>query len=705
MQSRWFHPPLLHGSTLGDTKRATWLELFYDLSFVGAFVQLGGLLSRDASAQGTLHFASCFLPLWVAWTGFTFFENRFTVDDFIHRALVVLQMGAVGTMAVASDAPTPGQPWHFAVGAGASQVLVALMYLRAYLQVPDARSYARYWGAMFAMGGVAWWLAAAWPPSSPTRSALLCVALSGALLVSPLSRQSQALTAQYPLDLGHLTQRYGLLTLMALGESFVQVLVAVSESTHGSSMLQQAVTALLLTAGVFWIYFDDVAGSKIRPGRIRWIIWLYAHIPLQVGITASAVALAKGLHMDSDGPAPPHLRFLLAGAYAVTYLSVAMIDAVSERAQAELGDRARVTARAASGLILLLLAAAGDAMSGQAFVLLVLLVSVAQVAFDLMVAPLVEDPLSDAGARTLADLARERRVAGVGAPPVAATADPSRAVRKGTPSELRRDLYFYFIEGSWWRVTGVFSFAFLVLNGIFAALYVLEPGSIANARPHSIVDAFFFSVQTMSTIGYGALSPGSTWGNAIVTLEAATGMVCVAVMTGLVFAKLSRPRSGIMFSRNLLLTSMNGKRVLMLRAANTRGNEVMDASVTLSVLMDEVTPEGHHFRRVRDLSLVRSRTPVFMLSWTIMHEVDTDSPLAEVDWSRPEQHVASFIATVIGHDGTYGQTTYARHNYGANDLVVNARFVDIVHTLADGRLMVDYARFHDLERDPHPPTP
>ncbi|MGD8862572.1 MAG: potassium channel family protein, partial [Myxococcales bacterium] len=296
-------------------------------------------------------------------------------------------------------------------------------------------------------------------------------------------------------------------------------------------------------------------------------------MPLQIGVTAAGVAVKKAVHFDWASPAPVGYRFLLAGSLSLAYLAVAMLDSVTERRQAELSDRARVNARAASGLALLLLAPAGGGMSGGAFLMLVMAVNVAQVVFDMMLAPMVSSEQAELGARTTADIVREEAAQGRSQP--LPRADVGRALRKGAPAELRRDLYFYFIEGSWWRVAAGFSFLFFFLNVAFAALYVMEPGSIDGAAGRSFRDAFFFSVQTMSTIGYGAMSPGTEWANLVVTAEAAVGMVGVAVVTGLVFAKLSRPRSGILFSEPLLLTTLNGKRVLMLRAGNTRGNEVV----------------------------------------------------------------------------------------------------------------------------------
>ena len=272
-------------------------------------------------------------------------------------------------------------------------------------------------------------------------------------------------------------------------------------------------------------------------------------------------------------------------------------------------------------------------------------------------------------------------------------------MRKGTPAELRRDLYFFFMEGGWSRLFGTLGFVYLISNVFFAALYMLEPGSIGGGgedASESFLTAFMFSVQTMSTIGYGVLHPTSNYGDLLVTIEAAFGIFGVAISTGLMFAKASRPKASVLFSENMILTTRHGRRTLMFRAGNARGNAVVDAQMTVSALMDEVSPEGHHMRRVHDLKLVRERSPIFSLSWTVMHEIDDDSPLTDIDWSDPGEHVLSIVCTLLGHDATYGQTTHARHLYMPEDIVPNARFVDVISELEDGRLMMDYTKFHDV---------
>ena len=696
MRNRWFHRPLLHSPVLRPEKKPTWLELFFDLIFVAAFIQLGNGLSTHISVEGAIAFAGVFLPLWVSWTGFTFFANRYTIDDFAHRLVVFVQMFAVGAMGLAAPSVLDGETRVFSIAAAVSYLAVAAMYFRGMRQVPEASGFGRYWGAVF-FAGSALWAVAAFVPVPYTWGIWLVAIL--VVLVAPLSKQSRALADAYPLDFEHLGERYGLLTIIVLGESFVKVLSSLIEAEAGMDLYLQSGIVLLITCSIWWVYFDDVAGSHIRHQRGGWIVWLYGHIPLQIAITAVGVAVKKAVTFDFTEPAAAKYRWLLAGAIAAVFLSVAVIDSVTERRQAELSDRARVNARIFSGLIMLVLAPAGGTMTGGAFLLLVTALCLSQVIFDMMMAPFEAAEHEEIGHRPTAELDRERAAAGESLTKAGRRWDVMDAVRKGTPSNLRRDLYFYLMEGSWRRLFTVFLFLYLVGNVFFAALYTLQPGCIANARADSFLDAFFFSVQTMSTIGYGAMSPATEYGHAIVTAEAAVGLLGVALATGVMFAKASRPSAGVLFSKPIVLTQMHGKRVLTFRVGNARGSEIVDATMTVTVVMQEVTPEGHHMRRLHDLELTRTRTPLFALTWQAMHVVDEKSPLAAVDFEHFDKHVFNVVVTLLGHDATYGQTVHMRHIYYPEDLRVNTRFVDVISQLPDGRLMVDYTHFHAVTDD------
>jgi len=705
MRSRWYHAPELHtelSSSKGPPKRWSWLALFYDLLFAAAVLQLAGAL-EDALARGEGLFgfarvAGHFVPLWLAWTGFTFFEARFTVDDLLHRGLTFAQMLAISVMGI--TVPTAlsadADPRAFSLSSAVAFGLVGVMNARAHRQTAEARSYTRYWGAVFLVSA-GLWAAAAFIPRPWCY--LVWAAGSLAILGAPLSAQSRALTDQFPLDLQYLSERYGLLTIVVLGTSFVGVLGHLSAGSLSLSKLLEGLLTGLVALSIWWIYFDDVAGSRIRRERGAWIVWLYGHLPLAFGICALAAALDAAVRLPLGAAAGERNAWFVAGALAITFLSVGVVDSVTERRQAELSDRARVNLRFGSALLMVVVGQVGSGLKTGIFLGVVTAVCAAQVLFDLVMVPAVEarEPV----ATTLATLARRKadRDGDEEAEAQLPRRDLADAVRIGAPAELRRDLYFFFIEGSWTRMLVTLSLVYLVINFVFAGLFLLEPASIGAADRSAFLDAFAFSVQTMSTIGYGAISPETPYGDLIVTIEAAVGLLGVALATGLMFAKASRPRSSVLFSRNVVITAMGGVPTLLFRCGNARGNEVVEAQISVSVIRDEISSEGHHLRRVVDLPLVRNRSPMFTLSWVVMHPLDDNSPLADVDWDHPEDAIVLIVVTMLGHDATYGTTTHARHIYYPEHVRPKHRFVDVISQLDDGRLMIDYTKFHDIEPD------
>ncbi len=690
MRSRWFHQANLHSPLHGHGKTAGWLELFYDLIFVAAFIQLGNGLSKEVSLGGFAIFSAAFAALWIVWSGFTYYMNRFTVDDFVHRLMVFAQMFMVGMMAFSASDLVSGDYRRFALAYATGQAIVALFNLRSWLQVPEGRQWSAYWGSIFAVAAASWAVAAFLPPpwAYVMMTAGVLVIVSG-----PLSRVHRSSVEQYPIDEHHLAERFGLLTLIVLGESFVKVLDAAVESDSGMSLLAQASVLLVLTFSIWWTYFDDIAGSKIRSQPLAQTIWWLGHLPLQLAITSTGVGIKKAATLDLSVTAGSSYRWLLCGSLSLVLFAVAAIDSVTERRQAELSDRARIGMRFGSAVLMLLLAPAGAGMSGRLFLVLVTALLVAQVVFDMMMAPFEDTPMHQMGAVSLAERARLRRAGE--APDSSRRRDVSEAVRRGTPSALRQDLYFYFMQGGWFRVFGAFAFVYLMFNVFFAALYRLRPDSIAPLEDTSFAEAFFFSVQTFSTIGYGVLNPATDYGNLIVTIEAATGLLTVAVFTGLIFAKVSHPEAKVLFSHNVLITKRHGVRTLLFRVGNVRGNEIAEASMYLTALVDEITPEGDHTRLLVELPLVRNRSPMFVLTWTVMHRLDENSPLADVDWHDEARRPISLLATLVGHDTTYGQTVHARKVWHPEDVLCDHTFVDVLSDLPDGRILVDYEHFHD----------
>jgi inward rectifier potassium channel len=262
----------------------------------------------------------------------------------------------------------------------------------------------------------------------------------------------------------------------------------------------------------------------------------------------------------------------------------------------------------------------------------------------------------------------------------------------------RTDLYHALLTTGWAGFFALLAACYGVFNLVFAFLYRLQDGSIFNAKPDSFADAFFFSVQTMATIGYGDMHPATLYANLLVTIEVLFGMTGFALATGLIFARFSRPTARIMFSRNAVITTYDGRPMLMFRAANQRRNRILEAQANLMLVQNEWTKEGSVMRRFYDLKVTRSHNPTFALTWTVMHPIDDVSPLKGVTHESLKEREAEIVATLFGVDESFSQTVHARHGYAVDHIRWGWRFADIIGRTPQGRLTVDYDKFHDIEK-------
>ncbi len=257
------------------------------------------------------------------------------------------------------------------------------------------------------------------------------------------------------------------------------------------------------------------------------------------------------------------------------------------------------------------------------------------------------------------------------------------------------DLYHYLLNAPWPLLLLIVIGAFATVNAIFAGAYMLD-GGIENARRGSFADAFFFSVQTMATIGYGKMAPATLFANALTTIEAVTGLVGLAVVTGLVFAKFSRPTARVRFSRIAVISRRDGVPSLMFRMANVRGNRIMEATIHVVLARQEKTLEGEDVRRFYDLELSRYRNATFAYSWTAIHPIVEGSPFHGETAESLAAQDAEVIVSLIGLDETFAQTVHARHSYGPEDLRWGARLADILHS-SGSDTVIDFSSFDQTE--------
>jgi inward rectifier potassium channel len=257
------------------------------------------------------------------------------------------------------------------------------------------------------------------------------------------------------------------------------------------------------------------------------------------------------------------------------------------------------------------------------------------------------------------------------------------------------DMYHYLLTASWPMLLLIIATVFFGANLLFALGYYLD-GGIENVHSGSYLDMFFFSVQTMATIGYGKLEPVSLLSNILVSFEAFVGLLALAMMTGLVFAKFSRPTARVRFTRYAVISKRDGVPSLMVRMANMRANRIVEADVHLTVVWDEQTEEGEGIRKIYDLRTTRQRSPLFSLSWTVIHPIDSGSPLYELTPGILEQRNAEVVVSVVGLDETFAQTIHARHPFKASEIIWGARFADVLRLRPNGDLEVDYAHIDDV---------
>ena len=268
-------------------------------------------------------------------------------------------------------------------------------------------------------------------------------------------------------------------------------------------------------------------------------------------------------------------------------------------------------------------------------------------------------------------------------------------VRKGVSRFDWDDLYHALLTLSWLKLFAVVGAGYIITNILFALMYLAAGNGIENMREGNFFDAFFFSVQTMATIGYGAMYPKTLAANILVAIEALLGLLGVSVGSGLVFARFSLPKARVMFSRVAVVAPHNGIRTLMFRVANERQSWILEAEVNVNLVTSEITEEGQAMRRFYKLPLFRNQSSLFALTWTVMHPIHESSPLYGVTLEEMVEKEMEIIITITGIDQTVSENIHAHYSYIPTEILWNHKFADILSKTRDGRRSVDYSCFHD----------
>ncbi len=272
-------------------------------------------------------------------------------------------------------------------------------------------------------------------------------------------------------------------------------------------------------------------------------------------------------------------------------------------------------------------------------------------------------------------------------------------VKRGASRYAFSDPYHIALELSWKEFALAFAGLELGINVVFALLYLASPGCVANMRPGSFSDAFFFSIETLATVGYGTMAPATLYGHAVSAIEIVCGMVFTAIMTGLLFVRFSKPRPKILFADQAVVTSHNCSPTLMVRIANGRLTLLTNARMRLGVLLYEESAEGHSLRRLHDLALSNASLPLFALTWTVMHVIDEKSPLAGYDAERFAQCDARLFLTLEARDHALGALVHDMRIYTSAEVSFGMHYAEAVTIDDQKRPVADLTRLSLVEPD------
>jgi inward rectifier potassium channel len=262
-----------------------------------------------------------------------------------------------------------------------------------------------------------------------------------------------------------------------------------------------------------------------------------------------------------------------------------------------------------------------------------------------------------------------------------------------------RDPYHLAVTLTWPGFLSALFALYVSANLVFAALFWLVPGSIVNARPHSFADAFFFSMETIGTVGYGDMHPATLYGHLIASIEIVSGLAFTAILTGLTFVRFSRPRAKLIFAANPVIVTHDSKPTLMLLVGNGRSGVLTDATAKLNVLLAETAADGRLLRRAQELRIERAHIPLFPLSWTLMHVLDENSPLYGYDAVRMLQAEARIFVTLEARDPTFATSVHDVRIYAPEDIRFGVRYRDPIAIGPDGLPVLDLTTIGALEPD------
>ena len=268
-------------------------------------------------------------------------------------------------------------------------------------------------------------------------------------------------------------------------------------------------------------------------------------------------------------------------------------------------------------------------------------------------------------------------------------------ITEGLRLSFWADISHRSMTASWPSFIAGAVFVFIVFNAGFGLLYWLGDQPISNVARNDYLDYLYFSIETLSTAGYGDMHPQTHYGHFIAAVELFTGIFSMSLMTGMIFFRFSRPSARLLFANNPVIAIQDGEPTLMVRFANERHNIIGNATARLWVLKNTISKEGQPVRRFSELSLLKNEHPALALSWTLYHTLDETSPIHNLNADEMGAANIAIAVVVSGYDVVAAQTIHARKSYDYKDIRFGQRYADILENLDDGRIRIDYGKFHD----------
>lgn len=367
MKIAGINPPSLRTLEGESDRSASWLELFYDLAFVVAVAVLGGRLLETHDFAGVLSYLAYFLLIWWLWASHTFYADRYDTDDLVYRILATAQLAAVAIIAASLTAgPSESSAW-FAIGYTVARLALLVMYWRARRHVVATRALVNGYLVGFGAAAILWVVSIF--IDGPVRFTLWAVAIAIDLATPWVMRKEQA---RVPLDVSHLPERFGLFTILVLGESIAATVVGLSHVDWTGPATFSGVLALVVATAIWWLYFDNVEGMVVRRdpnAEHDWrpTIWIYSHLGIAAGLVMTAIGLEHAI-TEAGHEFPSFERWILIGGTALTVTALGMTHLASGSAETyALHNRVAYTRFFAAGLIIVL--GLFGSMSSQAMVL------------------------------------------------------------------------------------------------------------------------------------------------------------------------------------------------------------------------------------------------------------------------------------------------------------------------------------------------